>query len=117
MPSSNHWLFSFTVFLQENTGSTFSRDIQEAVPKPFAKGQCSINPPWQLHSFNTVWIHEDLYFIQPSSFPDLARYTLHQAVEYSIKNSIQTGCQPEGVKLSAFQIYQPPLTLGGFSPS
>ncbi|MBW0489000.1 hypothetical protein O181_028715 [Austropuccinia psidii MF-1] len=36
-PSSNHWLFSFTVFLKGNTGSSLSRDIQEAVPKQFAK--------------------------------------------------------------------------------
>ncbi|MBW0570883.1 hypothetical protein O181_110598 [Austropuccinia psidii MF-1] len=48
---------------QGNTGSSFSRDIQEAVQKQPVKGQCSINPPWQLHSFNTVWIHQDLYFI------------------------------------------------------
>ncbi|MBW0559150.1 hypothetical protein O181_098865 [Austropuccinia psidii MF-1] len=61
--SSNHWLFSFTVCLQGITGSTFSRDIQEAVPKQFAKSQCSINPPWQPHSFNTVCINQDLYFI------------------------------------------------------
>ncbi|MBW0510150.1 hypothetical protein O181_049865 [Austropuccinia psidii MF-1] len=62
-PSSNHWAFSFTVFLQGNTGSSFSRDIQEAVPKQFSKFQCSVNPPWQPHSFNTVWINQDLYFI------------------------------------------------------
>ncbi|MBW0543965.1 hypothetical protein O181_083680 [Austropuccinia psidii MF-1] len=61
-PSSNHWFFSFTVFLQGNTGSSFSRDIQEAVPKQLAKGKCSINPPWQPHSLNTVWIHQDLHF-------------------------------------------------------
>ncbi|MBW0460643.1 hypothetical protein O181_000358 [Austropuccinia psidii MF-1] len=63
MPSSNHWLFSFTVFLQGNTGSSFSRDIQEEDPKQPVKGQCSINPPWQPHSFNTVWMHQDLCFI------------------------------------------------------
>ncbi|MBW0495978.1 hypothetical protein O181_035693 [Austropuccinia psidii MF-1] len=62
-PSSNNWLFSFTVFLQGNTGSSFSRDIQEAVPKQPVKGQCLINPPWQPHSLNTVWIHQDMYFI------------------------------------------------------
>ncbi|MBW0520257.1 hypothetical protein O181_059972 [Austropuccinia psidii MF-1] len=39
------------------------RDIQEAVLKQFFKGQCSINPPWKPHSFNTVWIHQDLNFI------------------------------------------------------
>ncbi|MBW0496874.1 hypothetical protein O181_036589 [Austropuccinia psidii MF-1] len=61
-PSSNHWLFSFTVFPQGNTGSSFSRDIKEAVPKQFAKCQCSINPPWKPHLFNEVWIHEDRYF-------------------------------------------------------
>ncbi|MBW0554056.1 hypothetical protein O181_093771 [Austropuccinia psidii MF-1] len=49
-PSSNNWLFSFTVFLQGNTGNSFSRDIQQAVPKQLAKCQCSINPPWQPHS-------------------------------------------------------------------
>ncbi|MBW0535207.1 hypothetical protein O181_074922 [Austropuccinia psidii MF-1] len=38
------------------------RDIHEAVPKQFAKGQWSKNTPWQPHSFNTVWIHQDLYF-------------------------------------------------------
>ncbi|MBW0562991.1 hypothetical protein O181_102706, partial [Austropuccinia psidii MF-1] len=87
-PSSNQWLFSLTVFLQGNTGCSFSRDIQEAVPKQCVKGQCSTNPPWQPNSFSTVLIHQDLYFsfihhgkiIQPSSFPNLARYTLHQAV-------------------------------------
>ncbi|MBW0507418.1 hypothetical protein O181_047133 [Austropuccinia psidii MF-1] len=62
IPSSNHLLFSFTVFLQGNTGNSFSRDIQEAVPKQFSKCQCSINPPCQPHSFNTVFIHQDLYF-------------------------------------------------------
>ncbi|MBW0497216.1 hypothetical protein O181_036931 [Austropuccinia psidii MF-1] len=62
MPSINHWLFSFTAFLQGNTGSSFSRDIQEAVPKQLSKGQCSINIPWKPHSLNTVCIHQDLYF-------------------------------------------------------
>ncbi|MBW0541247.1 hypothetical protein O181_080962, partial [Austropuccinia psidii MF-1] len=50
-PSSNQWLFSLTVLLQGNTGCSFSRDIQEAVPKPVVKCQCSINPTWQPHSF------------------------------------------------------------------
>ncbi|MBW0492322.1 hypothetical protein O181_032037 [Austropuccinia psidii MF-1] len=49
--SSNHWLFSFTVFLQGNTGNILSRHIQEAVTKPVVKCQCSINPTWQPHSF------------------------------------------------------------------
>ncbi|MBW0581687.1 hypothetical protein O181_121402 [Austropuccinia psidii MF-1] len=88
MPSSNQWLFSLTVFPQGNTGWSFSRDIQEAVPKQCVKGQCSTNSPWQPNSFSTVLIHQHLYFpfahhskiIQPSSFPNLARYTLHQAV-------------------------------------
>ncbi|MBW0467137.1 hypothetical protein O181_006852 [Austropuccinia psidii MF-1] len=87
-PSSNQWLFSLTVFLQRNTGCSFSRDIQEAVPKQFVKGQFSTNPPWKPNSFSTALIHQELYFpfihlgkiIQPSSFPNLARYTLHQAV-------------------------------------
>ncbi|MBW0559591.1 hypothetical protein O181_099306 [Austropuccinia psidii MF-1] len=64
-PSSNHWLFSFTLFPQWNNFSSFSRDIQEEVPRQFAKSQCSINPPWQPHSFNKVWIHQDLYFQSP----------------------------------------------------
>ncbi|MBW0516695.1 hypothetical protein O181_056410 [Austropuccinia psidii MF-1] len=88
MPSSNRWLVSFTVFRQGNNGSSFSRDIQEEVPKQFAKGQCSINPPWQTHSLNTVRIQKRPFFsiihlgngIQPSSFPNLARYTINQAV-------------------------------------
>ncbi|MBW0490761.1 hypothetical protein O181_030476 [Austropuccinia psidii MF-1] len=117
MPSSNHWSFSFKVFLQRNTCSSFSRDIQEAVTKQFAKGQCSINPPWQPHSFNTVWIHQYLYFqpytmgisFNPVNFPTW------QGTPF-IKQSIQTSCQPERLKLSIFYIYQPPLTLG-FSPS
>ncbi|MBW0543194.1 hypothetical protein O181_082909 [Austropuccinia psidii MF-1] len=50
-PSSNQWLFSLTVFLQWNTGSSFSRDIQEAVQNDLSRGQCSINPPWQAHPF------------------------------------------------------------------
>ncbi|MBW0485906.1 hypothetical protein O181_025621 [Austropuccinia psidii MF-1] len=87
-PSINQLLFSLTVFLQWNTGCSFSRDIQEAVPKQCVKGQCSTNLPWQPNSFSTVLIHQDLSFpfihhgkiIQPSSFPNLARYTLHQAV-------------------------------------
>ncbi|MBW0514193.1 hypothetical protein O181_053908 [Austropuccinia psidii MF-1] len=62
-PSSNHWLFSCAVFLQGNTGSSFSRDIQEEVPRQFSKCQFSINPPWKPNSFDTVWIHQDLYFI------------------------------------------------------
>ncbi|MBW0567244.1 hypothetical protein O181_106959 [Austropuccinia psidii MF-1] len=61
-PSNNHWLFSFTLFLQGNTGSSFSRDIQEAALKQFGNFQCSINPPWQPHSFNTVWIHQTFIF-------------------------------------------------------
>ncbi|MBW0506983.1 hypothetical protein O181_046698 [Austropuccinia psidii MF-1] len=61
-PSRKHFLFSLTVFLKANTGSSFSRDIQEVVPNQFVKCQCSINPPWQPHSFNTVGIHQDLYF-------------------------------------------------------
>ncbi|MBW0530140.1 hypothetical protein O181_069855 [Austropuccinia psidii MF-1] len=36
-PSRNHWLSSLTLFLQGNTGSSFSRDIQQAVPKFFSK--------------------------------------------------------------------------------
>ncbi|MBW0556094.1 hypothetical protein O181_095809 [Austropuccinia psidii MF-1] len=61
-PSRNNWLFSLTVLLQRNTSSSLSRDIQEAVPKQFVKCKCSINPPWQPHSFNTFWIHQDMYF-------------------------------------------------------
>ncbi|MBW0495034.1 hypothetical protein O181_034749 [Austropuccinia psidii MF-1] len=88
MPSRNQWLFSLTVFLQRNNGCSFSRDIQEAAPKQYVKGKCSANPSWQRNSFSTVLIHQDLYFsfihngkiIQCSSFPNLARYTLHQAV-------------------------------------
>ncbi|MBW0470340.1 hypothetical protein O181_010055 [Austropuccinia psidii MF-1] len=88
MPSSNQWLFLLTVLLQGTTGCSFSRDIQEEVPKQCVKGQCSTNPPWKPNSFSTVVIHQDLYFsfihhgkiIQPSSFPNPARYTLNQAV-------------------------------------
>ncbi|MBW0473030.1 hypothetical protein O181_012745 [Austropuccinia psidii MF-1] len=50
-PSSNQWLFSLTVFLQGNTGCSFSRDIQEAVPKQVVKCQFSINPTWKPNSF------------------------------------------------------------------
>ncbi|MBW0591184.1 hypothetical protein O181_130899 [Austropuccinia psidii MF-1] len=50
-PSSNQWLFSLTVFLQGNSASSFSRDIQEAVQNNLSRVQCSINPPWQPHSF------------------------------------------------------------------
>ncbi|MBW0551765.1 hypothetical protein O181_091480 [Austropuccinia psidii MF-1] len=75
IPPREYWLFIL-------------KDIKEAVPKEFVKGQCSTNPPWQPNSFSTVLIHQDLYFsiihhgkiIQPGSFPNLARYTLHQAV-------------------------------------
>ncbi|MBW0588292.1 hypothetical protein O181_128007 [Austropuccinia psidii MF-1] len=78
----------FSVFLQGNTGCSFPRDIQEAVPKQCVKGKCSTNPPWQPNSFSKVLIHQHLYYsfinhgkiIQPSSFPNLARYTLHQSV-------------------------------------
>ncbi|MBW0572468.1 hypothetical protein O181_112183 [Austropuccinia psidii MF-1] len=86
-PSSKHWLFAFTVFLQGNTGSSFSRDIQDSVPKQPVKGQCPINPPWQPHSFNTVWIHQDLYFIHTTwedhstqSISPFGRYTSHQTI-------------------------------------
>ncbi|MBW0515412.1 hypothetical protein O181_055127, partial [Austropuccinia psidii MF-1] len=61
-PSSKQWLFSLTVFLQGNTGGSFSRDIKEEVPKQCVKGQCSTNPPWQPNSFSTVLIPQDLYF-------------------------------------------------------
>ncbi|MBW0505966.1 hypothetical protein O181_045681, partial [Austropuccinia psidii MF-1] len=54
LSSSNHWLFSFTVLLQGNTGNIFSRDIQEAVPKQVVKCQCSINPAWQPYSFQYI---------------------------------------------------------------
>ncbi|MBW0545823.1 hypothetical protein O181_085538 [Austropuccinia psidii MF-1] len=50
-PSSNQWLFSLAVFLQGNTGCSFSRDIQEVVPKSVLKRQCSIYPTWKPHSF------------------------------------------------------------------
>ncbi|MBW0572455.1 hypothetical protein O181_112170 [Austropuccinia psidii MF-1] len=87
-PSGNQWLFSLTVSVQGNTGCSISRDIQEAVSKQCVKGQCSTNPPWQPNPFSTVLIHQDLYFsfihhgkiIQPSLFPNLARYTLHQTI-------------------------------------
>ncbi|MBW0465732.1 hypothetical protein O181_005447 [Austropuccinia psidii MF-1] len=85
IPSSNHWLFSFTVFLQGNTVSSFSKDIQEAVPKQFSKGQCSINSLGNhIHSIQSGFIKTCIStihhgnFIPPSSFPNLARYKLHQ---------------------------------------
>ncbi|MBW0559603.1 hypothetical protein O181_099318, partial [Austropuccinia psidii MF-1] len=59
-PSIHQWLFSFTVFLQGNTGSSFSKDIQEAVQNNLSR----VNAP-SIHLgnniyFNTVWIHQDL---------------------------------------------------------
>ncbi|MBW0505778.1 hypothetical protein O181_045493 [Austropuccinia psidii MF-1] len=78
-PSGIYWLFSLQVFPQ--------RGIKEAVPNTFS----SVNAPSiqlgnHIH-LNTVRIHQDLYFnytswkiIQHSSFPNLDRYTLHQAV-------------------------------------
>ncbi|MBW0506852.1 hypothetical protein O181_046567 [Austropuccinia psidii MF-1] len=115
--SSNHWLFSFTVFLQGSTGNILSRDIQEAVPKPVFKCQCSITPTWKPHSFQ---------YSLDSSRPVFQSYIMVKSFNpvhfpiwkgiHSIRQSIQTSCQPEAVKLSNFHIYQPPLTLGGSSP-
>ncbi|MBW0506579.1 hypothetical protein O181_046294 [Austropuccinia psidii MF-1] len=76
-----------------NTCCSFSRDIQETVPKQCVKGQFCTNPPWQPNSFSKVLIHQDLYFpfihhgniIQPSSFLNPARYTLHQAVNTALR--------------------------------
>ncbi|MBW0500385.1 hypothetical protein O181_040100 [Austropuccinia psidii MF-1] len=36
------------------------KGFQEVVSKQFSNCQCSINPPWPPHSFNTVWIQKDL---------------------------------------------------------
>ncbi|MBW0484149.1 hypothetical protein O181_023864 [Austropuccinia psidii MF-1] len=102
-PSSNQWLFSLRVFLQGNTGCSFSRDIQELGPKQVVKCQCSINPSWQPNSFSTVLIHQDLYFpfihhgkiIQPSSFPNLARYTLNQAVNTAPRIQYRPAVSPK----------------------
>ncbi|MBW0537233.1 hypothetical protein O181_076948 [Austropuccinia psidii MF-1] len=116
-PSSNHWLFSFTVFLQGNSGNTFSRDIQEAVPKQVVMCQYSINPAWQPHSFQYSLDSSRPVFqsyIMGKSF-NAVHFPIWQGI-HSIRQSIQTSCQPEGVKLSPFHIYQHPLTLG-FSPS
>ncbi|MBW0517580.1 hypothetical protein O181_057295 [Austropuccinia psidii MF-1] len=104
-PSSNNLLFSFTVFPKGNAGSSFSRDIKEEVPKQFSKGECSINPPWKPHSFNTVWIHQDLYFqsyTMGTSFKSV-HFLIWKGINF-IKDLIQTSCQPEGVKLSTFHI-------------
>ncbi|MBW0557492.1 hypothetical protein O181_097207 [Austropuccinia psidii MF-1] len=107
MPSSSHLLFSFTVFLQGNTGSSFSRDIQEAVSKQLVKGQFSTNPPWQPHSLNTVWIHKDLYFIHTTWEDHSTQFTsqfgkvyIPSNNQYSFQYSIQVSCQPEGAKLN-----------------
>ncbi|MBW0539024.1 hypothetical protein O181_078739 [Austropuccinia psidii MF-1] len=88
--SSNQWLFSLAVFLQGNTGCSFSRDIQEKVPKQCVKGQCSTNPPWQPNSFSTVLINQDLYFqsyIMGKSFN-----TVHLPIRKGI-NSIRQSIQ------------------------
>ncbi|MBW0486133.1 hypothetical protein O181_025848 [Austropuccinia psidii MF-1] len=82
-----------------NSACSFSRDIQEAVPKQFSKVQSSTNPPLQPNSFSAVLIHQDLYFplihhgkiIQPSLSPNLARYTLHQAVNTVSRIQYQPG--------------------------
>ncbi|MBW0551436.1 hypothetical protein O181_091151 [Austropuccinia psidii MF-1] len=86
-PSSNHCLFSFTVFFQGNTGSSFSRDVQEAVTNNLPRvSAASINLGSHIHSRSSGFIKTCISitnhgnFIQPSSFTNLARYTLHQAV-------------------------------------
>ncbi|MBW0586442.1 hypothetical protein O181_126157 [Austropuccinia psidii MF-1] len=124
MPSSNQWLFSSTVLLQRNTGSTFSRDIQEAVKNKLSSDNApSIQTGNHIHC-NTVCIHQDLNFNHTSwenhSIQLISQYgKVYTPLEnqYTFQSSIQDYCQPERVKLSAFHIYQPPLTLAGFSPS
>ncbi|MBW0473078.1 hypothetical protein O181_012793 [Austropuccinia psidii MF-1] len=112
MPSGNQWLFSLTVFLQGNTGSSFSRDIQEA----FQNNLSRVNAP-SIHlgnhiNFNTVWIHQDLYF-DHTSWENHSTQFISQSGKvytpldnhYTFQYSIQDRCQPEGVKLSTFHIY------------
>ncbi|MBW0482875.1 hypothetical protein O181_022590 [Austropuccinia psidii MF-1] len=90
-PSSNHCRFSLTAFLRGNTGNSFSRDIKEVAPKQSVKFQWSINPPWQPHSFNKVWIHQDLYFKhtpwEDHSFNPV-HFSIWQGI-HSIRQSIQ----------------------------
>ncbi|MBW0490306.1 hypothetical protein O181_030021 [Austropuccinia psidii MF-1] len=87
-PSSNHQLFSFKVFLQGNTSNSFSRDIQESVPKQFVK---SVNSPSihlgnQDHSIQSGLIETCISIvhhgeiIQHNSFLNLSRYTFHQTI-------------------------------------
>ncbi|MBW0498942.1 hypothetical protein O181_038657 [Austropuccinia psidii MF-1] len=88
--SSNHWLFSFTVFLQGNNGNILSRDIQEAVPKPVVKCQFSINPTWQPHSFQYSLDSSRPVFqsyIMEKSF-NTAHFPIWQGL-HSIRQSIQ----------------------------
>ncbi|MBW0527091.1 hypothetical protein O181_066806 [Austropuccinia psidii MF-1] len=54
-PSISHWLFSFKVFLQGNTGNTFSRDMQEAFQNNLPRVSApSIHPGSHIHSKNVT---------------------------------------------------------------
>ncbi|MBW0520130.1 hypothetical protein O181_059845 [Austropuccinia psidii MF-1] len=87
-PSSNHWILSFTVFLQGDTSNSFSRDIHEAVPKQFVNivNSPSIHLGNQIHSIQSGFVKTFISIInhgniiQPSSLLNLARYTFHQTV-------------------------------------
>ncbi|MBW0555126.1 hypothetical protein O181_094841 [Austropuccinia psidii MF-1] len=89
-PSSHHWLFLTQSIPPREYWNFTSRDIQEEFPRQFVKCQCSINPPWQQSSFNTVWIHQYLYcnsYIMGSSLNPV-HFPIWKGIHF-IKQSIE----------------------------
>ncbi|MBW0506722.1 hypothetical protein O181_046437 [Austropuccinia psidii MF-1] len=87
-PSRSHWVFSFTVLLQRNTGSSFSLDTQEEVPKTIFQvsmlHQSTLATTFIQYSMDSSRpvfsiIHHGK-IIQPSSTLIWARYTFHQTI-------------------------------------
>ncbi|MBW0563963.1 hypothetical protein O181_103678 [Austropuccinia psidii MF-1] len=87
MPSSNHWLFSFTVFpkgiLELHSQGIFKRQFQNNLSRVNAP---SIHLGNHIHSIHSGFTKTCISFIQhgkiiqPSSFLNLARYTFHQTI-------------------------------------
>ncbi|MBW0562340.1 hypothetical protein O181_102055 [Austropuccinia psidii MF-1] len=68
--------------------------------KQFVKGQCSINLPWQAHSFQySLDSPRPLFqsYIMGKSF-NTVYFPIWKGV-HCIRQSIQDHCQPEGVKI------------------
>ena len=100
-PSSSHWLFSLQVFLPKEYCQFIRKYIQEAIHSVHSFS-CQVSKLHSIHLgnhllFNTVWIHQELYFIlkhgkfiQPTSISILASCINSQNNQYSLKDQYRS---------------------------